>query len=165
MTKLTQKEAVFAAVTAYLEEQDKTYRDDAAVELDREDRKTIIGMLSASMQEDGIELSEQKASKMTEEKDYRDYASNILNNWTRKDTRLNGGETYTPKNPGSRQGAGDQQIKELKNLLKLHPEQHAAIELAIDKRLSELAIERNKSKIAKVNFDLIPEFAHLKTSK
>ena len=46
----------------------------------------------------------------------RSYASGLVNNWFRKDIRLNGGMKYEVKNPGSRQGAGDQQLKALKTL-------------------------------------------------
>src|ERR1044072_6188433 len=41
----------------------------------------------------------------------------LINNWLRKDTRLNGGDEYVTKRPGSRAGAGDEQLKAMKALL------------------------------------------------
>lgn len=162
-TVVNQKEAVFNAVTSVVD----AY-DDAPVEFTKEQRATIIGMLTTGLSEGSIQVSEAKQAKMTEETHYRDYASNILNNWTRKDPRLNGGVKYEAKNPGSRAGSGDEQIKELKKLKTTltSPEHIAAVDEAIDNRLAELQVARNKDKITEINFDLLPEeFQHLKNVK
>lgn len=163
MSKVNQKEAVYNAVVGYMSEQGRSVVDGEAVQLDREEKRTIIGMLAASLEAGEIAVSEAKQAKMTEAKDYRDYASNILNNWTRKDLRLNGGEQYETKNPGSRAGAGDDQVKELKKFRSTlsDPDQIAAVDAAIEERLTELRAERNKAKVEDINFDLIPQFAHL----
>jgi hypothetical protein len=155
--KVNQKEAVFNAVNEVIEITEN------AVFLSKDQKHTLIGMLATSLEEGAIEVSAAKQAKMTEAKHYRDYASNILNNWTRKDTRLNGGEKYVTKNPGSRAGAGDDQVKELKKLKSTlsEPDQVAKVQEAIDTRLCELKAERNAGKVKEINFDLIPEFAHL----
>ena len=161
MSKLNQKEGVFSAVTSYLEEQGRDF--DGAVVLSKEDNKTLIGMIAVALQEGTIEVSEAKASKMTEDKHYREYASNILNNWTRKDPRLNGGEKYETKRPGSRAGSGDEQVRELKKLKSTltDEDQVAQVEAAIQERIAELKAERAKTKVKEIDFSLIPEFAHL----
>jgi hypothetical protein len=164
MSKVNQKEAVFNTVTSFLNEQGKSVIDGEAVMLEREDKRTIIGMLATSLEANEIEVSEAKQAKMTEDKHYRDYASNILNNWSRKDTRLNGGEKYQTKNPGSRAGAGDDQVRELKKFRSTlsDADQIASVDKAIEERLTVLKAERNAAKVTEINFDLIPEFAHLK---
>src|SRR5665213_1962213 len=52
----------------------------------------------------------------------KDYVPGMVSNWIRKDLRLNGGEKYETKNPGSRAGQGDDQLKNLKALKAQHPE-------------------------------------------
>ena len=158
--KVNQKEGVFNAVGSLVD-----ITEDAVV-LTKEQKHTLIGMLATSLEEGAIIVTEAKQAKMTEAKHYRDYASNILNNWTRKDTRLNGGEKYQTKNPGSRAGAGDDQLKELKKFKSTlsEPDQVAKVQEAIDTRLGELKIERNAGKVEEINFDLIPQFAHLNNS-
>ena len=68
------------------------------------------------------------------------YIPGLTNNWVRKDKRMNGGVQYAPKNPGSRTGSGDEQLKNLKVLLSLvvDPEAKLAVQQEIDKRVAEL---------------------------
>ena len=155
---VNQKDAVFNAVTSVT-----TVSDGEAVQLTKDQKSTLIGMLAEGLESGAIETKEAKRAKMTEEKHYREYASNILNNWIRKDLRLNGGEPYKTKSPGSRAGSQDPQVKELRKFKSTlsDPEQIAAVDLAIETRVAELKRERNAAKITEINFDLIPEFAHL----
>jgi hypothetical protein len=70
------------------------------------------------------------------------YCKGLLNNWLRKDLRLNGGEPYKAKNPGSRQGSGDAVIRELKKLKMRvgdNAEAIAKVNTAIATRQAELA--------------------------
>ena len=154
---VNQKEAVFNAITSITE-----VHDGEAVQLTKDQKSTLIGMLAEGLESGAIEVKPAKQAKMTEDKHYREYASNILNNWTRKDLRLNGGEKYETKNPGSRAGSQDPQVKELRKFKSTlsDPDQIAAVEQAIEVRLAELKRERNAAKIEEINFDLIPEFAH-----
>ncbi len=68
------------------------------------------------------------------------YVPGLLNNWMRKDKRLNGNTDYVAKNPGSRTGAGDEQLKNLKALLAIHkdPEIRKQVQAAIDQRTEEM---------------------------
>lgn len=68
------------------------------------------------------------------------YIPGLVNNWVRKDVRMNGGVKYTPKNPGSRTGSGDETLKNLKALLTLVTDADAkvAVQAEIDKRLEQL---------------------------
>ena len=161
MSQVNQKDGVFNAVTSITE-----VMDGEAVSLTKDQKSTLIGMLAESLETGAILVTETKRSKCTEAKHWRDYASNILNNWTRKDTRLNGGTKYVTKNPGSRAGAGDDQLRELKKFKSTlsDADQITAVDKAIDERLAVLQAERNAGKVKEINFDLIPEFAHLKNN-
>ena len=158
---LTQKDAVFNTVNEVVE-----IIEGQAVSLNDEQRKTCLAILTSTMKQGEILLSEAKQAKMKEDKDYKDYSANILNNWLRKDPRLNGNTAYQPKNPGSRAGAGDEQVKELKKLKSTlsDPAAQAEVQKAIDERVAELRAARNQAKIEEIDFSLIPQFAHLAQS-
>jgi hypothetical protein len=81
------------------------------------------------------------------------YIPGLVNNWVRKDKRLNGGMKYTPKRPGSRAGSGDEMVRNMKLLLSAtsDPAVKQQIQAEIDKRVSEL-----KPK-AEINVDALPE--------
>lgn len=91
------------------------------------------------------------------EAELRKYVPGLINNWLRKDKRLNGGEKYQAKNPGSRTGSSDESLKAMKALLSVAPtdEARAEIEAAIEARKAEL-----KPKV-EINVDALP--AHLRS--
>lgn len=68
------------------------------------------------------------------------YIPGLVNNWLRKDLRLNGGSPYQAKNPGSRSGSGDESVRAMKTLLSMTTDEdaRAAIQLEIDKRVAEI---------------------------
>ena len=154
---MNQKEGVFQAVVGLVGDVD------GAVQLDREQKRELISILAGQLEAGDIEVSEAKRAKCTEAKHWRDYASNILNNWTRKDTRLNGGERYVAKNPGSRAGSGDDQVRELRKLKSTmtNPDHIAKVDQAIAERIAELKAEKAKASIESIDLDMIPD--HLKS--
>jgi hypothetical protein len=81
------------------------------------------------------------------------YIPGLVNNWLRKDKRLNGGVKYETKNPGSRSGSGDESVKAMRTLLAMtsDPAAKQAIQVEIDKRVAEL-----KPKL-EINIDALPE--------
>ena len=79
----------------------------------------------------------------------------MVSNWIRKDLRLNGGEKYETKNPGSRAGQGDDQLKNLKALKAQHPEHATEIDVEIAKRVAELGLAKKKNTVT-VDLDKIP---------
>ena len=95
----------------------------------------------------------EKKSGGNDEISIRKYTPGLINNWVRKSKQLNGGETYIPKNPGSRTGSGDEKLKNLKLLLAqvTDPGARAAVQAEIDKRTEEL-----KPKV-EINLELLPE--------
>src|SRR5687768_12409870 len=49
------------------------------------------------------------------------YIPGLVNNWMRKDLRLNGGSPYETKRPGSRAGSGDETAKAIRGLIAATP--------------------------------------------
>jgi hypothetical protein len=85
------------------------------------------------------------------------YVPGMVSNWLRKDTRLNGGEVYVTKDPGSRAGQGDEVLKNLKALrATLTESAHiAAVDSEIESRKLVLAAAKVKS--VEVDLAKIPE--------
>jgi len=144
--KMTQKEAVFSAVINVCGPSEGGYSPT------KEQRAQINAILFEGFRSDKIVL----------EKEYDDaglkaYVSGLQSNWLRKDKRLNGNVSYVAKNPGSRQGSTDPQLKALRALLTTmtSEEEKAEVQGYIDARVSE--INASKIKSNPINFDVLPE--------
>lgn len=155
MSKMSQKECVFAAVTAFLEENDRLHEIDGGLNLSKSDRQTVVGMVCAAR--DAMELSVEADAKFDTEQKFKTYVIGLVNNWLRKDKRLNGGVKYETKNPGSRAGVGDAALKAMKLLRSTltDAEEIAEVEAAIEARISE--IKASKVKVVEINVNAIPE--------
>lgn len=163
MSKFNQKEGVFAIVNNVLAEKGVVFESgqDAKELLGKDGVKQVRDIVAAALMDDAIEMTQESRAKYSTPEAMKEYSSGLVNNWLRKDTRLNGGSKYEAKNPGSRSGSSDAQIKELKKLLILKAddaEATATINEAIEARQAELAKE--KAKTIEVNVDVLPE--HLK---
>ena len=92
-------------------------------------------------------------SKNPDEAALLKYIPGLVNNWLRKDKRLNGNTTYVAKKPGSRRGSGDESIKAMRLLLSVttDPLAKQQIQAAIEERITEL-----KPKTV-INTDALPE--------
>jgi len=137
---MSQDEAVFQAIVnvcGTLEEGEK-------YEPTKEERASITDILVEGFQAGKISLKDtaNNRAKLADEAKLRTYVSGTVSNWLRKDTRLNGGTKYVPKNPGSRAGATDPTIKSMRVLLQtrtdLTAEDKAEINAAIAKRVAEI---------------------------
>jgi len=147
---LNQKEAVYNAI-----QEVKTFEDGSKVDLTKDEKSTVKAMLVTGFEEGKIELK-------SEQDDLGKYVNGLINNWLRKDTRMNGGTTYTCKNPGSRTGQQDPMIKNLRLLKKregITESDLAEIDVAIAARLSEI----KPAKAAQtIDVSALPEeFQHL----
>lgn len=145
MTTMTQGEAVFQAARAVFET--GTVPPTTTWTKQQKDlvHDSVFMMFKAGMVN--------KTSGGQDDSALRKYIPGLVNNWVRKDKRLNGGITYVPKNPGSRTGSGDDVLRNLKALAELqknNPEAVAEIQKAIDARMEEL-----KPK-TEINIDLLP---------
>ena len=149
MTKLTQKEAVFQAVTNVCDATEGAYTPS------KEQRASVNQILFEGFRSDGIELE-----KEYDDSELKAYVSGLQSNWLRKDKRLNGGTQYVAKNPGSRAGSTDPQIKAMRALLatKSDSSERAEIQSFIDKRVGEI----KPAKTVTINAaDLPAELQHL----
>ena len=126
---MKQKDAVYQAVVSV------HGKPEGKVKLTDEQRAQV-----ALIVVQGILSGEVEYTKEVTDKTVKEYVPGLVSNWLRKDTRLNGGGKYTPKNPGSRAGQGDAQVKELRKLLAQQTDQSARAEIQeyIEKRLAEI---------------------------
>jgi hypothetical protein len=149
MTKMIQREAVFQAVTNVCGEQEGAY------EPTKEERSQVNAILFEGFRAGRIQLD-----KEYDDTKLKGYCSGLTSNWLRKDTRLNGGVKYTAKNPGSRAGSTDPQVKAMRLLLatKTDVTEKAEIQAFIDKRVAEI----KPAKTVTINAaDLPAELQHL----
>jgi hypothetical protein len=152
---MNQKEAVFQAVSNI------TGHTEGKCEPTTEQRKQIMAVLIEGF----------KAGKIDLDKEFTDpelkvYVSGLLSNWLRKDTRLNGGEKYVTKNPGSRAGAGDPTLKAMMALLSIQAQgspEYIEVQDEIIKYKATLA--ETKAKAIVVNYQALPEHLRNKFSK
>ena len=149
---ISQKDGVFNAVQAFMVESGRQFEEGMKVELNRDERTTVIGMLVAATNAGELQVKSPKARA-----DLKEYWSGTLSNWLRKDERLNGNVKHEIKNPGSRAHVGDKQLREMKKLLDRvkGTEDEAEVQAAIDARVAERAAE----KAAKTEIDVneLPE--------
>jgi len=146
---MNQKTAVYEAIKSV-----RSFEDGDKVELTKDEKATVRGILVTGFEENKIELK-------SAQDDIGKYVNGLLNNWLRKDTRLNGNVVYEIKNKGSRTGQQDPLIKNLRLLKKkdgLSETDIADIDAAIAKRIAEIRPE----KAVEIDASVLPEeFQHL----
>lgn len=151
----TQKEAVFSAVTSVLSEAGVTVNegDNVANYMNRELRSQVTAILVEGFKAGTIVLEK----SFTNDSELRTYCSGLTSNWLRKDPRLNGGSKYIAKNPGSRVGSSDPQLKAMRALLstKTDESEKAEIQSFIDSRVSEIKVSRKPAKT--IDTSALPE--------
>jgi hypothetical protein len=142
MSKISQKEAVYQAVVNVT-----GFTGEGACEPSREHRAQVNAILFEGFRAGNIELD-----KEFTDAELKTYVSGLQSNWLRKDKRLNGNVSYIAKNPGSRAGSGDPQLKAMRALLSTltDPNEKAEVQSYIDARVSEI----NASKTKKVTIDI-----------
>src|SRR5574343_189146 len=143
--KMSQKEAVFQAVCNVT-----GHTGEGQVSISKEQRAQVNAILFEGFRAGSIELDREYTDS-----DLKSYVSGLQSNWLRKDKRLNGGEKYTAKNPGSRAGSTDPQLKAMRALLSTLTDEseRAEVQGYIDAKVAEI----NATKQAKtVDFSALP---------
>lgn len=152
MSQLSQKEAVFQAISKVLGEAGVEFVEGTDVKdlMTRERRAAVATILVSGFQAKSITCDKEFA----DEAELKSYVSGLQSNWIRKDTRLNGAVAYKAKAPGSRAGSGDSQLKALRGLLKTVTTEAERNEIQgyIDNRLAEL----NANKAPSVDVSALP---------
>jgi len=140
MAKHSQKEVVYATISAFMLESGKRFDNGDKIELSPEDRKTIVTMIVAAIDAGEMKFSPEALAKHNSPEKVRNYSTGLLSNWLRKDKKLNGGNQHSIKNPGSRIGQNDDLIKSLKRLRKTLTNQKEieAINSELDLRVKQL---------------------------
>jgi hypothetical protein len=159
---MKQVDAVYAATHSVLKEKGINFEDGMNVADVMTDsiRQTVILMLCEGFQAGKIDFasSESNRMKLANPNLLKSYVNGLVNNWYRKDPRFNGNTKYEAKNPGSRQGSGDEQLKALKALkTKLLAEGEADNAAVVDGYIAKRIAELEAAKIKVVNMDAIPE--------
>ena len=155
MSKMSQKEAVFSAVTSVLSENGISFTEnsDIGAVMTSELRSQVNQILFEGFKAESIELSK----TLTDTK-LKSYTSGLQSNWLRKDKRLNGGIAYKAKNPGSRAGGSDPQLKAMRALLgSLTVEtEREEVQTYIDARVKEIAATRATKSVV-IDTSALPE--------
>ena len=152
MTKQSQKEAVFQAVTNVLTEAGIAVEGNVQTHMTRELRSQVNNILFEGFRAGSVELDREFSDS-----ELKAYVSGLQSNWLRKDKRLNGNVAYIAKNPGSRAGSGDAQLKAMRGLLSTltaGTPDYAEVETAISARVSEIAATKVKAK--PIDFSALP---------
>lgn len=146
MSKLSQKEAVYSAVTSVFSENNITVSEgaDASTVMTRELRASVNQILFEGFRNGTIELDREYSDV-----DLKAYASGLQSNWLRKDKRLNGGAKYFAQNPGSRIGYSDPSLKAMRALLSTltRDEDRSEVQDAIDTKVAEIQATKVKKVI------------------
>ena len=138
LTVLTQEEAVFLAITNVCEAIEGKF------EPSKDERAKVTEILVEGFKAGKIALKDtpNNQAKLSDDAKLRSYCSGLQSNWLRKDPRLNGNVKYVAKNPGSRAGSTDPQVKAMRVLLAtrtdLSSEDRGEIQGMIAKRLGEI---------------------------
>lgn len=151
----TQREAVYTATHAVLKEKGIKFEDgqdiDPIMKGDTTLRSMISVIICAGLEANEVALKDTKENddKLANPAKLSSYVSGLISNWFRKDKRFNGGVTYKPKNPGSRAGQGDAQLKALRGLFKqfdgVDQGQAEKLQVAITERVAAIQAEKAKS--------------------
>jgi hypothetical protein len=153
MSKMSQKEAVFQAVSSVLKESGISVEEGTNVNthMTKELRAQVNLILLEGFKSGSIEIEREYSDS-----ELKAYVSGLQSNWLRKDKRLNGGTSYIAKNPGSRVGSSDPQLKTMRILLStLTTEaEKAEVQSYIDARINE--INAVKVKKANIDYNLLP---------
>lgn len=148
--KISQREAVFQAVKNAFAEAGIQFSERMHCESVMTDamHKSVAAELTEGFLQGITELANTPSNqlKLTNPTEMSKYVSGLKSNWLRKDERLNGGVKYEPKNPGSRAGVSDPQLKALKQLAIKFKGTPKAAEIAkhIETRTAQVQAEKAK---------------------
>jgi len=148
--KISQREAVFQAVKNAFAEAGIEFKE--GMNCDSVMTEVMHKQVTAELTEGfiqgitSLEDTPANQAKLTNPAEMSKYVSGLKSNWLRKDIRLNGGVEYAPKNPGSRAGSSDPQLKALKQLavkFKGTPKE-AELKRHIETRTQQIQAEKAK---------------------
>lgn len=118
-------------------------------------KEQVRAILFNAFRQGQVQYKESFQAKVNDDKELKSYISGLVNNWIRKAKEFNSGQAYKAKNPGSRAGSTDPQVKEMRKLLSVtsDPEAKQAIQAALDSKLAELKAAKQQ---VTINVDALP---------
>ena len=153
MSKVNQRTATVNTILSVLESRGVSYELNGPTPINdvltSSDKEQVRSILFTMFRDGSIEYKDSFQDKVNDDSELKKYISGLVNNWTRKAKELNCGQAYKPKNPGSRAGSQDEQVKEMRKLLSVttDPEAKAMVEQAINDRLATIKAEKNQVEI------------------
>lgn len=157
--KTNQRTAVVNTILSVLNDRGVDYEMNGELTiseaLEPTDKTKVRELLFTMFRQGLVEYKESFQSKVDDDKELKSYISGLTNNWIRKAKEFNGGQAYKAKNPGSRAGSTDPQVKEMRKLLSVTADENAkqAIQSALDAKLAE--IKATKQEVT-INVEALP---------
>jgi osmotically-inducible protein OsmY len=158
---ISQHSAVVTQVKAQLGER-FTPGQDVKDYITKADRQAVAAKIAQQMLDGEVTLSDEAKAKYGESAETlaSRYVMGMVTNWLNKSKELNGGTKYTTKNPGSRAGSGDEQVREMRKLRKQlaelgNTEGVERVDAAIAQRLAEIGA--SKTSTVEINAEVLPE--------
>jgi len=154
MGKINQREACYNAIKGI-----KEFEDNTKVMLSDSERKEVIAAVTEGFLDGTVEMkdTESNKAKLADPAKMKSYVIGLVNDFMRKDKRVNGGTKYEASAPGSR--PTDQKLKVLTAAYQIassegNSEAMDKIEEAINTRKAEIA----KPKATKqIDLSLLPD--------
>lgn len=153
---ISQKQAVTNAVLSVFPDYELNGETILSSILTKESKQELRTILFAGFKAETITF--QNKEFLADDAYVTKYVSSLLDNWVRKNPEFNNGGKYETKNPGSRSGSQDEQIKAMRQLMKTVSDASVRTEIqaAIDSRMAEIKPES----VVTINVDALP--AHLR---
>jgi hypothetical protein len=126
--------------------------------LTSEHKKQLRAILVEGFKAGEIAMTEKAQAKYLatgQETALNKYVSGLLDNWIRKNPEFNNKLKYITKNPGSRAGSGDDQVRAMRNLKKTTNDQSVIAE--IDEAIAERLAEIKPTQTVEINVEALPE--------
>lgn len=151
-----QRQGVYTAAMNVLAEADINFDDgqDIRLIMTKELKAQVVSVVTQNLISGEIDMAAESRVKYHDEKTMSKYVSGLVKNWFDKDLRLNGDTKHVVKNPGSRAGAGDDQLKALKTL-RTAKEGDAEAVVAIDQAIAERKAELATKKAPEMTEDML----------
>ena len=152
---VSQKSAVFTAISTILGDSLESRRP---VKLTKEERNEAVSILVEGFKDGNIALSEKSHDKYIKnaanDEALIGYIPGLINNWCRKDTRLNAdGKPYETKNPGSRNTVVSN-LRKLQATFDETTNEFMQIQAKIDEKLAESKVKQSTAK--PIDYSQIP---------
>ena len=155
----SQKEAVINAVMSVFPDYELGGETILKSLMSRDQRNEIVNIVFEGFQAGEVQLNQDAKANESEEELLK-YTKSLIDNWVRKHPEFNAmfpesGGVYRAKNPGSRAGSNDEQIRELRKLKKTTDDPTVIAE--IDEAIALRQAEIKPAKSVTINVDALPE--------